>query len=124
MADTAGIGGSAGAANAFSEVMFVGGKRTGTPAGHLTGCVKTRGQSLFTRWQPWCEPEGSARVGRPLLNMALTPCQLSARRDLHTCSCLYSSAATCIAVRRTAFRSLDREASWRAHEAPGLCVER
>ena len=50
MADTAGIGGSAGAANAFSEVMFVGGKRTGTPAGHLTGCVKTRGQSLFTRW--------------------------------------------------------------------------
>ena len=46
--------------------------------------------------------------------LALTPCQLSARRDLHTCSYLYSSAATCIAVRRAAFRSLDREASWRA----------
>ena len=128
MADTAGIGGSAGAANTFSEVMFVGGKRTGTPAGHLTGCVKTERPELVHAMASRGELKVSARsrAGQqsPWSILALTPCQLSARRDLHTCSCLYSSAATCIAVRRFAFRSLARETDWRAPEAPGLRVER
>ena len=30
--------------------MIVGGKRTGTPAGHLTGCVKTRAQVPISQW--------------------------------------------------------------------------
>ena len=116
--------GSARGAYAFLGVVWFSRISTWCPVGKVLNCLST---SCSRDGQPWCEPEGSARVGRPsraLGHIGSDAVPVSARRDLHTCSYLYSSAATCIAVRRAAFRSLDREASWRAPKEPGLCVER
>ena len=121
------IGGSARGAYAFRGVVCLSRISTCVPRGRYRTALKRKGTSCSRDGQPWCEPEGSARVGRPsraLGHIGSDAVPVSARRDLHTCSYLYSSAATCIAVRRAAFRSLDREASWRAPKAPGLCVER
>ena len=121
------IGGSARGAYGFRGVVCLSRISTCVPRGRYRTALKRKGTSCSRDGQPWCEPEGSARVGRPsraLGHIGSDAVPVSARRDLHTCSYLYSSAATCIAVRRTAFRSLDREASWRAPKAPGLCVER
>ena len=50
MADTAGIGGSAGAAYAFRGVVWFSRISTWCPVGKVLNCLKTEGHVLFTRW--------------------------------------------------------------------------
>ena len=79
----------------------MGGKRTGTPAGHLTGCVKTRAQVPISQWAAGKDTRRTRTdaAGKALRRLQ-SRSQWRRRRSLHTAARPRASCKALIVLQR------------------------